>query len=479
MSDFVNFIEPRDEFFWLSNINKATIVTNLSTGFLAANDAALFAKALSNVIKQGQQKGGERPNAALRYEPLLIKEAGYDITAIHAGRSSQDIHATFRAAILRDDLLSLAKELNDVMQSLLNLASEHVDTIVPSYTNGVVAQPTTYAHYLLGFYKAFERDAERIRQVYDRFNKCAMGTTVLNGTSWNLDRGKMSDYLGFADIVENAYDAAQLASVDNPIEVGAVVQGIAIHIGLFVEDLLPQYSQTRPWILLDRGATYASTAMPQKRNPGVINDTRMKASQALSAGFSVAITAHNITPGMPDPKSVADNKRMVCSALDALKSLGNVISSLNINKSRALEEVNSDWVSSQELADILMRDYSVSFRLGHHYASKLVDYGRSKNIKPLDFPYSEAKKIYKDIMNEHNIDMELPLSEKSFNDALNPVYVINNRATKGSANPDEVKHMLDNAIKQLNTNVEWVEASVASIDNALSTLDNEFEKILA
>ena len=50
-----------------------------------------------------------------------------------------------------------------------------------------------------------------------------MGTTVLNGTSWPLNRARMADYLGFATMVDNAYDAAQISSMEQPVEAGAIV----------------------------------------------------------------------------------------------------------------------------------------------------------------------------------------------------------------------------------------------------------------
>jgi hypothetical protein len=45
----------------------------------------------------------------------------------------------------------------------------------------------------------------------------------------------MAYYLGFATIVDNAYDASQIASMDQPVAVGAVVTGIALHVGNFEE----------------------------------------------------------------------------------------------------------------------------------------------------------------------------------------------------------------------------------------------------
>src|SRR5690606_40396570 len=57
-------------------------------------------------------------------------------------------------------------------------------------------------------------------------------------------------------------------------------------------------------------------------------------------------------------------------------------------------ELNSDWTASQELADVLMRKYRLPFREGHHFASEVVSHARAQGIKPLDFPYAEAQRIY-------------------------------------------------------------------------------------
>ena len=245
--------QSRDEFFWLGEINKASVVINTDEGLLDEAMAPRVAAGVAHVIKQGNGPGGKRPSSVITFEPLLIAAAGEDVTLLHAGRSSEDMHATYRAAILRDDMLDLADQLNKTSKTLVKLAEKHLDTVVPNYTNGVAAQPNSYGHYLLGHAAGLERDAQRIRQAYARIDRSAMGTTVLNGTSWPLNRQRMSDYLGFAAIVDNAYDASQISSMDEPVEAGAVVTGIALHIANFVQDLMTQYAQSRPWILLQEG----------------------------------------------------------------------------------------------------------------------------------------------------------------------------------------------------------------------------------
>src|SRR5690606_14252460 len=169
-----------------------------------------------------------------------------------------------RAAILRDKLLQLADRLNATSATLVELAARHAGTVVPNYTNGVAAQPNSYGHYLLGHAAGLQRDAQRIREAYARIDRSSMGTTVLNGTSWPLNRERMAKYLGFARTVDNAYDASQISSMEEPVEAASIVTTIALHTGNFIEDLMTQYAQPRPWILLQEGGdnTYVSSAMP-------------------------------------------------------------------------------------------------------------------------------------------------------------------------------------------------------------------------
>lgn len=476
---FAQDTSPRDEFFWLGEINKATILINTDEGLLEKSMAPRLAAGIAKVLNDGNQPKGKRPSSVITFEPLLIAAAGPEVTLLHAGRSSQDMHATYRAAILREDLLNLADQLDKTSSSLVRLAEKHANTIVPNYTNGVAAQPNSFGHYLLGHAAGLERDAQRIREAYVRVDRSAMGTTVLNGTSWPLNRTRMANYLGFGAVVDNAYDASQISSADAPVEAGAVVTSIALHAGSFVEDIMTQYAQSRPWILLQEGGsnTYVSSAMPQKRNPGLLNSTRRDASTAISLAMGTVIQAHNITPGMSDPKEVKPNSAMVDSAIKFLQNWDKILNSLVINPERALEELNSDWTASQELADVLMRKYKVPFRVGHHFASELVDFAKEHNIKPLDFPYAQAQRIYADAMKNYG-GGELPMSEAEFRSTLDPVAIVNNRATVGGPQPAEMARMLKAAKQKLAQQAAWVKEKRAKINSSLARLDADFDTLV-
>ena len=470
----------RDNFYWLGQINKATAVINTDDGLLTPEQGHRFAIGLQKVLEQGNENGGQRPGLVITFEPLLIDTAGSEITKLHAGRSSQDMLTTVSLAMQREQLLELAVALNEMQRSLLNLAEKQQKTILPNYTNGVAAQPNSFAHYLLAYNAAFDRDMQRLQAYYKRLNRSPMGATVLNGTGWPLDRDRMANLLGFDEIAYNTYDAGQVFPQEAPVEMGAVASSIAIHMGSFIEEIMQQYAQPRPWILLREGDgnTYVSSAMPQKRNPGILNKARTDCSTLLGTAGGGGFRAHNIPAGMADGR-LRGTDGITRQTISVVKQFNKILNALEVNPERALEELNLDWTCSQEIADELMRKYEVPFRTGHHFASEIVTYARAHNIPPSEFAYADACTIYQRLAQEDAaLPQKLPLTETEFRACLNPVAIVNNRAVKGGPQPAELKIMFAQADKALAQNINWHKQAAAKVVNAENKLNNEFEALL-
>ena len=470
-----------DEFDWLTDINKASIVTNLKSGLIDRDTAVKAAEGLRAVVKDVEEGRSPRAKRVILYEPLLIAKAGPEVTVIHAGRSSQDMHSTFRSAILREAALDLMDELDRTLDDLTALARRNEDTLLPAYTNGVAAQPTTLAHLLSGYIAGFSRDRERLSEFYRRHNESPMGCTVLNGTGWPLDRDGMSRLLGFDRPRRNAFDATQISQMDLPVELAGVVASIGLHIGELVGGIMVQYAQPRPWMLLQEGGenTYVSSAMPQKRNPGLLNNTRAAASDAVALAEGVYMRAHNVVSGMMDGKSAVKNPGMVDAAIGALTKLRKVAKALVVNKERALEELNLDWTASQEIADQLMLKYRIPFRIGHHMASAMVTYARANGIRTSDFPYSEMQAIYrKEIETEFpEASPDLPMSEAEFKACLDPRTILEKRQTPGSANPKETAAMLSEQEAANKAFRDEAASRRSALQGALEELEKEFAEI--
>ena len=472
----------RDEFFWISQINKASVVSNFEEHLLDEATAKLAARGIDTVEKEAEVDASKRVKKYITYEPMVIAATGPEVTILHAGRSSQDILSTARVAILREQGMAIADALDTVIEKLLSLAEEHRDTLVPNYTNGVAAQPNSYAHYLLGFIAPMLRDRERLNQCLVRYNECPMGATVLNGTGWPLNRDTMARLLGFDRPRLNAFDCTCETPVDFALEVSAIAASIGVHVGSMINDIMVQYAQSRPWIILQEGGenTYVSSAMPQKRNPGLMNNCRGDASDVVAEMAAVYTRVHNLVPGMVDGKSVAKNTRMTQSTVSMLQRFLKVLNALRINPERALEELNSDWTASQEIADRLMLDHGLPFRIGHHVASRMVSWARANNVLPKDFPYEQMQRLYKEEILEEFPEgpQELPMSEAEFLDALDPRKIIANRKTKGSAAPSEVEFMLNDFRAKLQSERNKTDGLRKQVNEAISGLQSAFAAYL-
>ena len=423
-----------DEFYWISQVNKASVVSNSEEHLLDKATAKFAARGIVTVEQQAQADVSKRVNKYIAYEPMLIAATGPEVTILHAGRSSQDILSTMRVAILREQTINLSAAFDAVIEKLLVLAEAHRDTV------------------------------------------------VLNGTGWPLNRNRMAELLGFDRPRWNAFDCTCETPVDFALEVSSIAASIAIHVGSMVNDIMVQYGQSRPWILLQEGGenTYISSAMPQKRNPGLMNNCRADASDVVAEMSAVFTRVHNLVPGMVDGKSVAKNTRMTKTAVSMLERFLKVLNALRINPERALEELNSDWTASQEIADRLMREHGLPFRIGHHLASRMVSWARANNVLPKNFPYEQMRRIYKEEIVEEFPEgpQELPMSEAEFLDALDPRKIIANRKTIGSASPFEVDAMRSSFAARLKEETAKTNALRLKVEMAIDNLQREFAQYL-
>ena len=471
--------QAEDQFYWLNKINKASVVVLLEEKILPADTVRKIARGVSHTIEQAGNPGGKRPSDVLQIEKIITDSIGPDGSLIHAGRSRQDMYATLRMAKLRNQMLDFSDALNSLRERVLLAASRNVETIVPAYTNGVQAQPVSYAHYLLAYAASFDRDAQRIRELYKRMNRSAMGTAVLANSSWPLNRKRLAELLGFDGIIENSLDSSQVSPSDIALEATGIASSTAIRLGAVLADIHTQYHQTRPWLLLDEGSTYTSSAMPQKRNPGLIMRAREAASNVVGLAQTVTMRAHNVTTGMTDYKEPAAELGFFPQAVRMISATNAVLDSLTVNPRRALEELENDWTTSMELAETLQKDHQIPFRVGHTFASEMVTFARANGIKPAEFPYAKAVELYSQAIAKYKLpEGALPIKEPAFKEVLSPVYMVKSRVGIGGPQPAEVQRMLREAETTLRADKAWMQKTRQSLKEADAKLDRAFGVLL-
>jgi argininosuccinate lyase len=470
---------PHDRFFWLSRINCASAVMVVESGIVPRALGAKIFDAITQVDAAGDQPGAARSGDYLVVEKDLMAAGGADISRLHSGRSRQDIGATMQRLITREDFLAAFEKLNGMRDAILALAAQAPNAILPAYTWGVQAQPVTLGHYLSAYANAFERQAVRMREAYARLNQSPLGAAALGTSSFPIDRVRLSELLGFDAPVENSLDANQISPIDGGAELAGLATSGALTLGTFIADVTAQYAQTEPWIILTEGSeTGISSMMPQKRNPRGLVYLRAEASTLIGEANTFALIAHNVGAGMSDYKDSGNPKQYPDEILRDMAALfahaDAVIRTMRFRPDRALDEVNSDYSTTTELADTLQREADVPFRIGHHFASELVNYGRGHHLRAREIPYAEAQRIYASIAADAKMETKLPLSEEQFRRSLTAENMVSASKGLGGPQPAEVARMLAGAKHRLGADETWLDATRAKLADAARKLDQAF-----
>src|ERR687884_503450 len=181
-------LEVPDFYASMSEMNKASLVMLHESGIVSSDLASRIAAASRQLIEREAQPGAERSHDYLDFERDLLAVLGPEASWLHVGRSRQDMLSTGVSLWLRAAHLGVFEDLVVFRENLLDLASRHTETVVPIYTHGVQAQPTSFAHYLLAFSSALDRIARRLIDSYARANRSPLGAGAGTTSSFLIDR---------------------------------------------------------------------------------------------------------------------------------------------------------------------------------------------------------------------------------------------------------------------------------------------------
>lgn len=115
----------------------------------------------------------------MNIEKILIERIGDAGKRLHTGRSRNDQVALDIRMYLMDETADIEEMLIHTLNVLVDLASDHTETIMPGYTHLQKAQPVTFAHHLMAYFEMFKRDLSRLRDCRKRTNVMPLGSGAL------------------------------------------------------------------------------------------------------------------------------------------------------------------------------------------------------------------------------------------------------------------------------------------------------------
>src|SRR5690606_23376728 len=174
----------------------------------------------------------------------------------------------------RDVIDQIIDQLISLQRTIIEIAKQHIMTIIPGYTHLQKAQPTTLAHHLMAYFEMFRRDIERFQDCRKRVNVMPLGSGALAGTTYPLDREWIAKELEFDSISRNSLDA--VSDRDFAIEFLGCASILMMHLSRFCEELILWSSDEFQFVEMDDSYSTGSSIMPQKKNPDVAELIRGK-----------------------------------------------------------------------------------------------------------------------------------------------------------------------------------------------------------
>ena len=306
-------------------------------------------------------------------EKELIKRIGEVGKKVHTARSRNDQVVLDERLFCREKNLHLQELIKMLITTIVNLAEENIDIIMPGFTHLQKAQPVLFSHYILAYAQMLKRDLLRLRQNYSMINYSPLGSAALAGTTFDIDRFFVANELGFESVTENSIDT--VSDRDFILDMLFSLAMIQMHLSRLAEDFIIFNTDEFKFIELDDSFCSGSSIMPQKKNPDALELIRGKTGRV----YANLIGLLTVLKGLPLSynKDLQEDKEFLFDSIETVEMsliiINEILKTLKINKENMASSCKSGFINATDLADYLVTK-GVAFRDAHFIVGNIVKY---------------------------------------------------------------------------------------------------------
>lgn len=342
----------------------------------------------------------------------IIGEVG---KKLHTARSRNDqVALDFRLFVL-DSNRHLRALILELINTLLEIAKQHTQTMLPGMTHLQHAQPVNFGFLMCAYMSMFVRDFERLESSFKRNNYCPLGAAALAGTPYATDRFFTAKALGFIAPTLNATDS--VSDRDFALDFLYDCSMVAMHISRLAEELVLWSSYEFRFITLSDAYSTGSSIMPQKKNPDVPELLRGKSGRVYGNLLSLLV----VMKGLPLAynKDTQEDKESVFDSFEtldiALRILNDTLKTMTINVDSMLKACKRGHLSATDLADFLVQTCGIPFREAHHITGKAVAFAEFLNKDLSELTREELCSVDSRIPQDAHKSLDLMASMNSRN----------------------------------------------------------------
>ena len=371
----------------------------------------------------------------MNIERRLTEQVGDVGKKLHTARSRNDQVATDLRLFMRDAIDQTGAALDQLADTLLELAEREADTIFPGHTHMQVAQPVSFGHHMLAWREMILRDADRFADCRRRTNRMPLGAAALAGTPHPIDRSITCELLGFDQVCENSLDA--VSDRDFALEYRAAASLLMVHLSRMCEELVLWTSAAFGLVELPDAFCTGSSIMPQKKNPDIAELVRGKSGRVIGSLQALLVLmkgqplAYN-RDNQEDKEPLFDT---VDTVLACLRVFTPMVGALEVRADRALAAAGQGFATATDLADYLVM-HGVPFRDAHAVVGRCVrratDAGCDLAELPLEDLQAESAAIKPDVYAVLTVEGSVAARDHIGGTAPNQVRAAINRARNAS-----------------------------------------------
>jgi argininosuccinate lyase len=405
-------------------------------GVLSSEELSEIVKALGEIARRAESDPAflndpEAEDVHHFVEKQLAVQIGATGYKLHTGRSRNEQIATDLRLFVRDSIDTLQNLIADWVEAILSRADAAGNAAMPAYTHLQPAEPVLVAHWLLAYVEMFLRDATRLADCRKRANLCPLGSGAVAGATLSLNRQAMAAELGFDGPTANSIDAT--SDRDFALEFVQTLSLLALHLSRWAGEMILFSTPAYGFVELPEPYSTGSSAMPQKKNPDLLELVRGKAARLMGC----AVTLETLVKGLPLAynKDLQETQEPVFNAADAIIAMLPLVTgfmnTVEFNDAKMNQAASSGFMNAWAAAAYLV-ERGVPSRLAHEAVGKAVALAVERGCDLQKLSLADLQAIH-------------PSFDAGFHSCLGLTEVLTLHDVPGGTAPRHVKRALQNA----------------------------------
>lgn len=280
--------------------SKAHIRMLESIGLLTSEELDKLTEGLDTILQEIEQGSfvleDDVEDIHSQVELLLTRRLGDIGKKIHSGRSRNDQVLVDIKLFLKDEVLKVRDEVLTLFGILQQLSEKYKEVLLPGYTHGQVAMPSSFGMWFGAYAEALADDMYMLRGAYNVTDQNPLGSAAGYGSSFPLDRQMTTDLLGFSSLDYNSV-AAQLSRGKAERAVASAIGAIALTLNKFASDCCMYLCPNYGFIKFPDSLTTGSSIMPHKKNPDVWEIIRGNCNRIMATESQISMLCSNLPHG--------------------------------------------------------------------------------------------------------------------------------------------------------------------------------------